>query len=311
MNIEEGLDFILEHFEEPKFPRTISTKTTKNKQVLIYSKQEALWHFRRANCEDCRISAFSQHEIDQVIPNLIFIDLDDITAIGETLYNFGKFGAKPLVIATGKGFAVILPIKMASWKDTTQHGKTGEELAKLFLLFTSRYFSNKKSDSGNHPSLKSCLIRIPASINSKNGKKVEIQMFWDKKRIDVEALPFQHHVSGIIRKEIRWKTRTRNFSSKDTSYIEKLLKRNLKAGRHRACDLIILPYLLNVKKLPIDETIDRVYNYFSGHIPKQEIQYKAKRVFEKGILSYNLAKMKDDDSELYDLVTESASVGEI
>jgi len=308
MNIEEGLDFILEHFEEPKFPRTISTKATKNAQVMVYSREEALHYFQKANYEDCRISAFSQHEIVQVIPNLIFIDLDDITVIGETLYNFGKFRAKPLVIATGNGFAVILPIKMASWKNTTQHGKTGEELAKLFLLFASRFFSNKKSDSGNHPSLKSCLIRIPASINSKNGKKVEIQMFWDKKRIDVEALPFQHYVNEIIRKENRWKTRTKNLSSKDIPYIEKLLKRNLKDGRNRACDLIILPYLLNVKKMSIDETIELVYNYFSGHIPKQEIQYKAKRVLEKEIPPYRLANMKDSDPELYELVVESTLV---
>lgn len=306
MNIEEGLNFILEHFEEPKFPRTISTRATKNAQVMVYSKEEALRYFRDANYEDCRISAFSLHEIDQVIPNLIFSDLDDIAALGETLYNFGKFGAKPLVIATGNGFAIVLPIKMDSWKNVMYLGKIGEDLAKSFLLFASRYFTNNKCDSGNHPSLKSCLIRVPASINSKNSKKVEIQMFWDKKRADVGALAFKQHMVGIVRKENRWKTRAKNFTSKDTPYIEKLLKKKLSEGRKRASDLIILPYLLNIKKLNVDETIEFVYNHFEGHISRQEIRYKARRALKKGIPPYGLKNMKEQDPELYDLVTRSA-----
>jgi hypothetical protein len=46
---EEGLDFILSHFQEPIFPRTISTHTTGGKQVLVYSKAEALARFRQSN----------------------------------------------------------------------------------------------------------------------------------------------------------------------------------------------------------------------------------------------------------------------
>ena len=39
--IKEGLDFILSHFDEPIWPRTIFTKTL-GKQITVYSKQEHL-----------------------------------------------------------------------------------------------------------------------------------------------------------------------------------------------------------------------------------------------------------------------------
>ena len=56
--IEEGLVFILGHFSEPIFPRTISTAATYGAQVLVYSKEEALARFEAANLLDCRINAF-------------------------------------------------------------------------------------------------------------------------------------------------------------------------------------------------------------------------------------------------------------
>ena len=58
--VEQGLDFILEHFEFQYFiwPRTISTKTTQGRQILVYSKEEAFARFKQANFLDCRISAY-------------------------------------------------------------------------------------------------------------------------------------------------------------------------------------------------------------------------------------------------------------
>src|SRR5215218_6852251 len=57
-SIEEGLIVILKHFQEPIFPRTISTKATEGRQVLVNSKEQALEYFKIANYQDCRISAY-------------------------------------------------------------------------------------------------------------------------------------------------------------------------------------------------------------------------------------------------------------
>ena len=39
--IRENLDFILDHFISNSFPRTISTKTTEGRQILVNNKDEA------------------------------------------------------------------------------------------------------------------------------------------------------------------------------------------------------------------------------------------------------------------------------
>ena len=51
MSIEEGIDFILSHFEEPIWPRTIFTP--KEKQLSVYDRENALARFRQANLLDC------------------------------------------------------------------------------------------------------------------------------------------------------------------------------------------------------------------------------------------------------------------
>ena len=64
MTIEEGIDFIVSHFEEPIWPRTIFTP--KEKQVLVYDKEEVLARFKRTTrLQDKRLSGLYrnwQHE---------------------------------------------------------------------------------------------------------------------------------------------------------------------------------------------------------------------------------------------------------
>ena len=82
----EGLDFILSHLSEPMWPRTISTKTTDGRQVIVNSGEEALAYFKAANYFDSRISAYPYWRSstlsdfvgikNTIPPNLIMIDLD-------------------------------------------------------------------------------------------------------------------------------------------------------------------------------------------------------------------------------------------
>jgi hypothetical protein len=83
---KEGLDFILSHLSEPIWPRTVSTKATDGRQVIVNSHEEALAYFKAANYLDCRINAypFWRPSIlsdflgikNTVPPNFIMIDLD-------------------------------------------------------------------------------------------------------------------------------------------------------------------------------------------------------------------------------------------
>src|ERR1051326_4848714 len=77
--IEQGLDYITSHFDEPLWPRSIFTKTL-GKQITVYSKEEAIVRFKQSNFMDCRINAYpdyiAYHGINRQAPNFIFIDID-------------------------------------------------------------------------------------------------------------------------------------------------------------------------------------------------------------------------------------------
>ena len=80
MKIEEGINFILSHFEGPIWPRTVSSHKTEGRQVLVYSKAEAIAIFKQASLLDCRLNAYPDYTgfggVNRHAPNFIFIDLD-------------------------------------------------------------------------------------------------------------------------------------------------------------------------------------------------------------------------------------------
>ena len=314
-DIEIGLDEILNLFEIP-FPRTVSTLATDNKQVLVYSKQEALEYFEKSNYIDCRISAFGISEIEQEKPNLIFVDLDDKTALNETLALFHKeINGIPLVIFTGNGYAIIQPIQIISFTNSTLRNRKILDVPKKFLQFAERYLSNSKCDTANHPSLKSCMIRVPYSYNKKsllNGKsreesKVLIHSEWNKIRCSVENLPFLRHLNKLeLQLEQKQNIKFTNYG--EIPYIEKLLETKVTDGKKRILDLVLCPYLVNVKKLSLQECENILSEYFGNSISKQRISYKLKDVYKKGILPYSLKNMKINDSELYEIILSEVGV---
>lgn len=308
MNVEYGLEYLLNHFES-KFPRTISTLETENRQVTVFSKQEALDYFVKSNGVDCRVSGFGIDEITNEKPNLIFVDLDDKSALNETLALFHKeINGIPLVLDTGNGYAIIQPIQIISFINSTIKQKRIFDASKKFLLFAERYLTNSKCDAGNHPSLKSCMIRIPYSYNKKlllQGKlreesKVLIHSEWNGIRPHVNNLPFLKYLKKL---EQLQKRQNRNFTNKtEINYIENILKNRITQGKKRIFALVLCPYLINVKKLTLEQSEKIIIDYFGNSIPKQAILYKLKEVYQKGILPYSLKNMQYNDPELYGII---------
>jgi hypothetical protein len=204
---QEGLDFILTHFEEPMWPRTISTRTTKGSQVLVYSKEEALARFKQANYLDCRISAYgpngdeNPHAVERFMglrkttpANIILlIDLDGYNfeteralrlALSTTLKNIReKLGINtPTVLWSGNGHHVILPIDAHDiMLENIKQFETVQQPSLKFLRFAEWFLSNGKSDKAhnNTVSFGNCMLRIPGSCNSKclsNGKDPEVRI---------------------------------------------------------------------------------------------------------------------------------------
>ncbi|MGI0056549.1 MAG: DNA primase noncatalytic subunit PriX [Nitrosarchaeum sp.] len=314
MEVREGLDFLLNHFSS-KFPRTISTAKTGNRQVWVYSKEEVLEHFTEADYVDCRVSAFGKYEIDNEIPNLIFADVDNLGALDEVRALFYKeIGGIPTILFSGNGYNVIQPIHMISLNDSRHNNKQIDRVDKKLLLFAERHLTNNKCDLGNHPSTRSCQIRVPGSYNSKvlkkddyENAKVRIIQEWDGNRADVRSLPFKKYLDKV-EKQNRFKIKNFTKNSSTIQYIENLLKNKITDGRKRIFALVLCPYLINIKKLSINETSKVIIDYFNGYITQDMIEYEVKQVSKKGVLPYSLSNMKENDPELYSIVTNIMEV---
>jgi hypothetical protein len=86
VTIEQGLDFLLSHFEEPIWPRNLATASTNTRQHTVEDRDRALLYYKAARLEDCRISIFPNYEHmaemgyqnlgPSHIPDMILIDID-------------------------------------------------------------------------------------------------------------------------------------------------------------------------------------------------------------------------------------------
>ncbi|HEY7079221.1 MAG TPA: hypothetical protein VH500_05935 [Nitrososphaeraceae archaeon] len=60
------------------------------------------------------------------------------------------------------------------------------------MQFVEDFLTNKKGDHQHRPSINSCLVRIPGTINSKCGHTVRIIQRWDGQRPAIQYLLHYH-----------------------------------------------------------------------------------------------------------------------
>jgi hypothetical protein len=189
-----GICFILKHFspQEALFPRTIMAASTPG-QITVNSKDEIFARFRAANYKDCRINAFPKYvsygNINRQPANFIFIDLDlnnfdyDMVRLEKALNKTRKkiaevFGDQvvPTVLWTGGGYHIYLPLsgnivleqydvftEFADWWRVHEC----KDLTSVFMGFAERFLTDNNSDKSHTPTIKSCLLRVPYTINVK------------------------------------------------------------------------------------------------------------------------------------------------
>jgi hypothetical protein len=191
----DGLDFVMGLFDVPRFPRTVSTGATAGAQYTVNSRDEAMTYFQASLYEDCRMNAYLNYDamtkfrgmspgFKPVVPNHILIDLDfepfhsagDVKkALDDTLRNIkacftGIASEHPIIIATGNGYHI--HVSLPGWKIPLEEMPEFErfkdkELANKFLRFAERRLTNNKADHCHNPSIRSCMFRVPGTINTK------------------------------------------------------------------------------------------------------------------------------------------------
>jgi non-catalytic primase subunit PriX-like protein len=328
--ITENTIFILNHFQEPLFPRTISTFRTKGKQIIVYNLTQIINEFSKSDFIDCRINAFSSVK---PIPNFIFIDLDNNSSIkidkvlDKTLKNIKeKLNSNPTVSWTGNGYHIYQPIESLRLEDLADFNFVDSPSNK-FLRFAKSFLSNGFADKCNNPSLKSCLIRVPSSFNSKyllkrrspKESQVKIIQKWNESRPSMFNLIgtfYSYLISNKLEEQKKAKSLNNlkyNYQkNKDNKirWIEKLLKIPLKDHRKYCLWRIFIPYLANIQKsdeCEINEVL-QIWLKECNNVRKLDFDpiYTIKNNLRsvRNFKPISIEKLKEENSYLYLLIKD-------
>jgi Primase X len=338
----DGLKFILSHFKEPWFPRYISRAGTRKWCQEVHDVDTAMLHYGAALCENLRISAFG---INQKNPDILFIDLDLVQfhgnlkrlnrALAETLakIRYRLEGAVPTILWSGHGYHVILPIDCPVPLEESEKGlaalkpgREGGELSKAFMQFAERYLTSNKCDKSSHPSPNSCWLRIPGSINVKEGyEKAEVRIVkeWNGIRPSYKLLMGVFHAHLLSSAS---KRRTNDNNKVDNAninneincvyWIERLLQTPLADHRKYAIDLILTRYLILDKRLDEQAAYQIIMQWLEicnkvkrlDFIPHARTVEKIRQARRNQIKHVRLSTLKDRNPELWNNITSNGLV---
>ena len=340
--IIENLDFILVHLSDPLFPRNIMTKAL-GYQKEVFNAEEALAYFRASNYEDCRINAYPAYTeyrgINLTTPSFIMIDYDlkDFQqsqeklakTLRKTLDKIDKVlrGAKPTVLWTGGGYHVYQPIRGFILEEKDRFAcyidPNKKDLTSRFMQFAEDYLTNKKSDPQHRPSVRSCLIRIPGTINSKYNQEVTIVQKWDGLRPPIQYLLRDYRtwlVAEKINDKLEEKKSRSNRNSKNFGYgrtdtipwIEKLLQTPIADHRKYAIWRINMPYLFNIKKLSDSEVASILHTWLDSCAAVRQLDFNSKYLIRQNInnckkhtylpIGYN--KLSSENQGLFNIISQ-------
>jgi hypothetical protein len=237
--------------------------------------------------------------------------------------------AHPTVLWTGNGYHIYQPVngivfeQIQAFYDFLPY-LDGKDLTTEFIRFAEKFLSGGKADSKHLPSINSCLIRIPGTTNSKNGERVKMVQKWDgfAPNIRYIASDFFDYLIDKRNKNIRERKRQKelrsrfNYSSnrygisntQRIEWIEKLLQTPLSDHRKYCIFHILVPYLLNIRKISVEECTKLLDLWVSrcnkirpvDFNPSIEIKNRIKYV--KDFKPMSLSKLQTVNLELYRLI---------
>jgi hypothetical protein len=292
---------------------------------------------------DCRINAYpavysEYKDPHRQAPNFIFVDIDKsnfktenayCTAVSKTIKNFKDKlpNGQPTVLDTGNGCHLYQPIfspfLLESIPELTE---LHSEPSKAFLKFAEQFLFNGKADHSHNPTFKSCMLRIPWSINSKWGKQVNIVQKWNGNTPAINYLlrEFRRYlIQQKINSRLEEVERQRrhyiisnadnihnNINNNAISWIESLLQTPLSNHRKYCIWRILSPYLLNVRKLSKEEACSIMNDWLDKCNELERLNFNAKAKIKeglngasKGYRPISLEKLKEENKSLYDIVT--------
>jgi non-catalytic primase subunit PriX-like protein len=173
------------------------------------------------------------------------------------------------VLWSGNGIHICQPVEAVLLEQQSKFAQF-DQPSQTFLNFAAQFLSDHKSDINNNPAFKSCLLRIPGSVNSKHAKEVKIVQRWDGFRPKANPLYYHFYIYLADRKlkEITSMHKIQTEShytprSNTTAWIEKLLQTPIDDYRKNAVSLILAPYLINIKKASYDTALNIISSWLT------------------------------------------------
>jgi len=184
-----------------------------------------------------------------------------------------------------------------------------------------------KSDlqHNNTVSYANCMLRIPGSINSKNGEPVRIIQRWDGYRPEINYILYDFSIRVYGQECLRLmnahkRKQKQNKSSLDHNYnnqiywIEKLLSTPLADHRKYCIWRILTPYLINIRKLTERDATNIIIDWLNqcDQLRKLDFNYDQKiregiESAAKGYLPISQEMLSEENEELYDLLQNRQS----
>jgi hypothetical protein len=277
--------------------------------------------------------------VGQTNPDLLFIDLDakDFASLRSfklgltaTLKNIKqKIAGHPTVLWSGRGYHVIQPIDCPiALEDVKELAAPETCPSNKFLQFAERYLTAANCDNSNHPAIKSCMLRIPGSFNSKCkavgiDAEVKILQPWDGRRPDYRLLlgNFYAYLVGQKRfKPVRTKNLVPIGDAGKIPWIERLLQTPIEDYRKHARDLILVPYLVVTRGIADQSVIENIVMHWADrcaelrrlHPSRSEfvnrVRSRTYEVAQSGIPPMRFETLNEKNPELWQKI-KKLSVG--
>jgi Primase X len=187
------------------------------------------------------------------------------------------------------------------------------------MEFAENFLTNKKGDPQHNPTVNSCLVRIPGTINPKCKEEVKIIQKWDGHRPPINYLlrDFRRWLINEkieqqkLSSRVRGRRKSVGASRNNTTitWIEILLQTPIDDYRKFAIWRILAPYLINIRGSSTEDGYNLTRDWLNRCNSLRQldfnpiyIKYNINSAKRTGYLPISLEKLKTENSYLHSVV---------
>ncbi len=131
---------------------------------------------------------------------------------------------------------------------------------------------------------------------------------------NLRRAPFPKQLAGVKVRVMQYVPVQKPRSGKGYEYVEDLLEHPVSDGRHRLVWLVLAPYLVNVKKMDDEGTIEKIRAFVSvgGETSemKRFVEYNVRRARRNGLLPPTFSTLKTEHRDIYWLLPKEVLASE-